>query len=314
MSILSQRRKPSASSQEHCPDLTSNGLEYPGTVAPDDAALNILYTVGKLDPVTDETAKVFIGIYPVGRLSPVNTTDLEQWFSEILEARITAPFTISTSYKTFSFKAGDRVQLQEQLMPINDAERYPLDDHSLTDSITATWIDPATNTSAVLPVTVIDNSMQQGWTFLLDPSDSTTISSILDENNKNTNLPLVPQPAWNYAVTAHRSTTTKVISFGIIALMWTLSLTYFIVGVLVVSADRKVALTVAALGAILMFGMNALRSVQPGVPLTGCIADTFGYMWNMSILAVCCVLAVGHYLVRVNRLPRVPAAVEEHKV
>ncbi|KAJ3153350.1 hypothetical protein HDU86_005308 [Geranomyces michiganensis] len=270
-----------------------------GNLKPNSPAVNIIYTVGKLDPIADKTARMFIEIFPVGTLSPFNGTDFMDWaFTQgTAGAAAVAPFTVATQYKTFAFKAGERVLRQEQTMVIQDADRYPLDEQYLEDYITATYLDPTTNRTTMLPVTVVDDSWQQGWNFAHDASD--TINTI--SNSAGT-----AQPAWTFVVVAKRNATTKILSFGIIALMWLISLTYFAVGVRVVVTDRKVDLTVAALGATLMFGMNALRSVQPGIPPTGCIADTFGYMWNMCLLASCCILAVGHYLWRINRLPALP--------
>ncbi|KAJ3182102.1 hypothetical protein HDU87_000449 [Geranomyces variabilis] len=270
----------------------------PGTLQPGQAALNIIYTVGKLDPIAEKTARIFIEFYPVGTLSPFNGTDLNDWADSLGSTPALAAFTVTTSYKTFTFRAGERPLRQEQTMVIGDADRYPLDHQDLEDYITATYVDPATNRSTLLPVTVVDDSWQQGWNFVRDPTDSA--------NSPTVGAAGSAQPAWNFALIAKRNATTKILSFGIIGLMWLLSLTYFVVGFRVVSTDRKVDLTVAALGATLMFGMNALRSVQPGIPPTGCIADTFGYMWNMCLLALCCIIAVAHYLWRIDRLPQLP--------
>ncbi|KAJ3011854.1 hypothetical protein HKX48_006615 [Thoreauomyces humboldtii] len=278
------------------PDLTyTDGSVQPGNLPPGQAALNIVYTVGKLDPIADKTAKIFIEFHPAGTLSTFTGSDADAWQDAWYEARSTAAFTVTTQYKTFSFKAGERALQQDQTIFVGDADRYPLDEQPLLDLITATWIDPSTNASAPLPVVIVDYSWQQGWNFKFDASDSTVASGG------------IAQPRWTYANVARRNATTKILSFGIITLMWMLSVTYFLVGVRVVVTDRKVDLTVAALGATLMFGLNALRAAQPGIPPTGCIADTFGYMWNMCLMAACCIMAIGHYLWRINRLPSVPA-------
>ncbi|KAJ3145016.1 hypothetical protein HDU89_007629 [Geranomyces variabilis] len=277
----------------------------PGTLLPGQAAVNLIYTVGKLDPIADKTARIFIEFYPVGTLSPFNGTDFNDWAQSLGSLPALSAFTVTTAYKTFTFKAGERALRQEQSLVIGDADRYPLDDQFLEDYITATYMDPITNRTTMLPVTVVDNSWQQGWNFVRDASDSANAAAVGAAG--------AAQPAWNFEMVAKRNATTRILSFGIIALMWLLSLTYFVVGVRVVATDRKVDLTVAALGATLMFGLNALRSVQPGIPPTGCIADTFGYMWNMCLLALCCIIAVGHYLWRINRLPQLPPPPEPQR-
>jgi Domain of unknown function (DUF4436) len=48
----------------------------------------------------------------------------------------------------------------------------------------------------------------------------------------------------------------------------------------------------------LIFGLPALRNVQPGVPPVGAFSDYVAFIWAELIVAVCAVITVWHWLLR----------------
>jgi hypothetical protein len=66
----------------------------------------------------------------------------------------------------------------------------------------------------------------------------------------------------------------------------------------VMTASRESDLFPLSLSISLIFGLPALRSVQPGVPPVGAFSDYVTFIWAELIVAVSAVIAVWHWLVR----------------
>ena len=83
-----------------------------------------------------------------------------------------------------------------------------------------------------------------------------------------------------------RSITTRIFCVFVVIMMWLLSLNVFYLAVSVWMRGRKVEPPTIAVAGALLFGLPALRNVQPAPPPIGTTADVFGFFWNMMLVSL----------------------------
>ncbi|KAG2435121.1 hypothetical protein HXX76_007206 [Chlamydomonas incerta] len=96
-------------------------------------------------------------------------------------------------------------------------------------------------------------------------------------------------------VDAVRNLNAKAFCLIIFSAMWLLTLVCAAHAfyVLFLARVRTVGLDPAAFAATLLFALPAVREVQPGVPPMGATIDVVGFFFNMTLLAIVCILLVG---------------------
>jgi hypothetical protein len=93
------------------------------------------------------------------------------------------------------------------------------------------------------------------------------------------------------------------VSIVINAMMTGLAISVLAMVLRVTTAGGEFDLFPLSLSISLIFGLPALRSVQPGVPSVGAFSDYVSFIWAELIVAVSAVIAVWHWLLRAR--PRV---------
>ncbi|KAJ3131316.1 hypothetical protein HDU90_008588 [Geranomyces variabilis] len=108
---------------------------------------------------------------PAGALSSVNATDFKTFSDAIGEARTAYGFTVTTAYKSFTYKAKDRAIAQEQSISIGDSDKYPLDNQDISDVISATkfGIDITLHHAYNLAISWVSIIGEENMIFLVFP-------------------------------------------------------------------------------------------------------------------------------------------------
>ena len=92
------------------------------------------------------------------------------------------------------------------------------------------------------------------------------------------------------------------VSFFVMLLMMTLATSVLIMALKATVAGRKFDLLPLSLSLTLIFGLPALRNVQPGVPTIGALADYFSFIWAESFVAASAIIVMWTWLLR-HRTP-----------
>jgi hypothetical protein len=92
-----------------------------------------------------------------------------------------------------------------------------------------------------------------------------------------------------------------VVSLFVMFLMMSLAVTVLIMALKATGADEKFDLLPLSLSFTLIFGLPALRNIQPGVPPVGALADYFSFIWAESLVAGSAIIVMWTWLLRLTR-------------
>jgi hypothetical protein len=209
----------------------------------------------------------------------------------------------------FDFPKGKRMDRIEAVFPLDgDLNRYPFDRYQTT-----VWL---------LMTTPAANSKSQAQKLRENKPDEAPHAEQLavgaETMQRSTPLPLslalsavIPGIKFRGSVTRNESTQVTGISLNlrradnliavsilINAMMTGLAASVLAMVLQVMTASRKSDLFPLSLSISLIFGLPALRSVQPGVPPVGAFSDYVTFIWAELTVAVSAVIAVWHWLVR----------------
>jgi uncharacterized protein DUF4436 len=210
----------------------------------------------------------------------------------------------------FDFPKGKRVNRIEVVFPLNgDLNRYPFDRYQTTVWLLMTT--PAANNKSQAPK-ILENKLDEA-------PHAEQLAVGAETMQRSTPLPLslalsavIPGIKFRGSVTRNESTQVTGISLNLrradnlitvsilINAMMTGLAASVLAMVLVMTASRESDLFPLSLSISLIFGLPALRSVQPGVPPVGAFSDYVTFIWAELIVAVSAVIAVWHWLVRVR--------------
>ena len=103
------------------------------------------------------------------------------------------------------------------------------------------------------------------------------------------------------AMNLRRADNLIAVSLLINAMMTGLAVSVLAMALQVTTAKRQFDLLPLSMSMTLIFGLPALRNVQPGVPPIGAFSDYVTFIWAELIVAVSAVLTVWHWLLRTPR-------------
>jgi hypothetical protein len=89
-----------------------------------------------------------------------------------------------------------------------------------------------------------------------------------------------------------------VLSVLVMVLMMSLAISVLLMAVSVVTSDRGFDLLPLSLSLTLIFGLPALRNVQPGVPPVGVMGDYLSFIWAQNIVGISAVMIMVAWLRR----------------
>ncbi len=212
-------------------------------------------------------------------------------------------------HEEFDFPPGKRVNPIEVVFPLNgDLNKYPFDRYETTMWLLMTV--PATVNKAKVS-TVPDDQPQETV-----QADQLAIGTVTLEHNTPVPLSVLVSAAirgikFRGSVTHSQSTQVAgiglnlrradnliAVSLLINAMMAALAVSVLAMVLHVRAGNTDSDLIPLSMSVTLIFGLPALRSVQPGVPPVGAFSDYVIFIWAELIVAVSAVLTVWHWLLR----------------
>jgi hypothetical protein len=269
------------------------------TVAPDRIAVSVLVT--NVDPVTQElTAQ--LGFRLAGNISRDEVTPAADMTLLINNVR---------GQQEFDFPRGKRMNRIEAVFPLNgNLNKYPFDRYETTMWLLMT-LPPVINKVQVSKAP--ENRSQETL-----HADQLAVGAVTLQQSTAIPLSLVASaaiPGIKFQGSVTRNDSTQVtgivmnlrradnliaVSILINAMMAGLAVSVLAMVLQVTTAKRQFDLLPFSMSMTLIFGLPALRNVQPGVPPVGAYTDYVVFIWAELIVAVSAVVTVWHWLLRAH--------------
>jgi hypothetical protein len=209
----------------------------------------------------------------------------------------------------FDFPRGKRTNRIEAVFPLNgDFNKYPFDRYETTMWLLMT-IPPAINKGPVSkvpenpPQEVLHAEQLAVGAVTLQRSTPIPLSLVVSAaipgikfqgsvtRNENTQVTGI-------ALNLRRADNLISLSVLINLMMTALAWSVLAMALQVTTAKRPFDLLPLSMSMTLIFGLPALRNVQPGVPPIGAFSDYITFIWAELIVAVSAVVTVWHWLLR----------------
>ena len=208
----------------------------------------------------------------------------------------------------FDFAKDKRMNRIEAVFPINgDLNKYPLDRYDTT--VRLLMITPARNAPAEVPkipasitqhthptdeLAVSPTALLQNEPVAVSISLSASVPGIRFEGNVSRGSSQEPT-----GIVLHLTRATNVIalSFMVMLMMTALSLSLLAMAIRARTAE-KTDLLPLSVSITLIFGLPALRNIQPGIPPVGALVDYVTFIWAELIVAASAVIIMWTWLLR----------------
>ena len=267
----------------------------------DHVAISVLVT--GVNPATQELT-VQIALRPQGKLAQDEVTPSVDLMLLTNNVR---------SQEEFEFPKGKRMNRIEAVFPLNgELNRYPLDRYRTT-----LWLLMTTPARTIQPenskvpestgeaalqgdhLALGTATLKQSTTVPLTVTLSASTPGIKFEGNvsresslKITGIELKIRRANN------------VIGVSIFLMMLMSGLAISLLGLVLKSTTGpRVDLVPLSLSVSLIFGLPAIRNVQPGVPSVGALGDYFSFIWAEMIVGISAILTIAMWLLRSHKEP-----------
>lgn len=209
----------------------------------------------------------------------------------------------------FDFPKEKRMNRIEAVFPLNgDLNKYPLDSYETTLRLLMTT--PAKNVQsqaskipAGIPefpgqadeLEVSPSALLGNTPVALSVSLSASIPGIRFKGNvSRSNI----QEPTGIALHLARANSVITVSLIVLLMMAVLSMSLFAMVIRATMAGQKTDLLPLSVSISLIFGLPALRNIQPGVPPVGAIVDYVAFIWAELIVAASAVIIVWTWLLR----------------
>jgi Domain of unknown function (DUF4436) len=210
----------------------------------------------------------------------------------------------------FDFPRGKRMNRIEAVFPLNgDLNKYPFDRYETTLwlLITVPIIDKAkvSKVPENQPQEALHAEQLSVGTVTLQQSTPIPLSLVVTaaipgikfrgsvSRNENTQVSGI-------SLSVRRADSLIAVSILINAMMTGLAVSVLALVLQLTTAKREFDLVPLSMSMTLIFGLPALRYVQPGVPPVGAFSDYVVFIWAELIVAVSAVLSVWHWLLRTH--------------
>jgi Domain of unknown function (DUF4436) len=209
----------------------------------------------------------------------------------------------------FDFPKDKRMNRIEAVFPLNgDLNKYPLDRYDTTVRLLMTT--PARNAQATVPkipasiselahptdeLTVSSTALLQNAPVALSISLSASVPGIRFEGNVSRGSSQEPT-----GIELHLSRANNVIAVSLIVvlMMTALSMSLLAMAIRAITTTERADLLPLSVSISLIFGLPALRNIQPGVPPVGALVDYVTFIWAELIVAASAVIIVWTWLLR----------------
>jgi hypothetical protein len=276
------------------------------TDSTDHVVMSVLVT--GVNPVTQElTAQ--IGFRPEGALAQDEVTpavDLKLLTNNV------------RSQQEFEFPKGKRMSRIEAVFPLNgELNRYPLDHYDTTLWLLMTT--PARRAKPQTPAISQSPQVPESGEEQASPSDHLAVGAAALK--QSTTVPLTialsaSTPGIKFNGNVSRESSLKVtgielkirradnvIAVSIILMVLMSGLAMSLLGMVfkATKSGSKVDLVPLSISISLIFGLPALRNVQPGVPPVGALGDYIAFIWAEIIVGVSAIIIIWSWLARSHK-------------
>jgi hypothetical protein len=209
----------------------------------------------------------------------------------------------------FDFPKNKRMNRIEVAFPLNgDLNKYPLDRYDTTVRLLMTT--PAQNVQTETPkmpasitqhthptdeLAVSPSALLQNAPVALSISLSASVPGIRFEGNVTRGSSKEPT-----GIELHLTRANSVIAVSLIVvlMMTALSLSLLAMAIRAITTPEKTDLLPLSVSISLIFGLPALRNIQPGVPPVGALVDYVTFIWAELIVAASAVIIMWTWLLR----------------
>jgi hypothetical protein len=209
----------------------------------------------------------------------------------------------------FDFPKGKRMNRIEAVFPLNgDLNKYPFDSYETTVWLLMTT--PARNaqpqaskapggapetTHQIDELAVSSSALQSNAPVALSVSISASIPGFRFQGNV---LRGNSQEPTGISLDLTRANNVIAVSVIVMLMMTALSMSLLAMVLKATMAGEKADLVPLSLSISLIFGLPALRNIQPGVPPVGALVDYVTFIWAELIVAASAVIIVWTWLLR----------------
>jgi len=208
----------------------------------------------------------------------------------------------------FDFAKDKRMNRIEAVFPINgDLNKYPLDRYDTTVRLLMTT--PARNAPAEVPkipasiaqhthptdeLAVSPTALLQNAPVALSISLSASVPGIRFQGNVSRGSSQEPTGIELHLTRAH-----NVIALSLIVMLMMTALSMSLLAMAIrARAAEKTDLLPLSVSITLIFGLPALRNIQPGIPPVGALVDYVTFIWAELIVAASAVIIMWTWLLR----------------
>lgn len=213
-----------------------------------------------------------------------------------------------TGQQEFDFSRGERMSRIEVTFPMDgEVNKYPLDRYTSPwrflitkpgGSRTAAVSRSGTAASTGTDELAVGESVFNGRIAV--PISVSTIASVQGIKFSRGVSPSSEPDTAKVDLNIERPRNLVVVSFFVMVLMMTLALTVLIMALKATVAGKSFDLLPLSLSLTLIFGLPALRNIQPGVPPVGALADYVSFIWAECFVAASAIIVMLTWLLRGN--------------
>jgi hypothetical protein len=214
----------------------------------------------------------------------------------------------------FDFPKEKRMNRIEAVFPLNgELNKYPFDSYETT-----VWLLMTTPTRNVQPQTskvpasipefahhpdelvVSSSALLRNTPVALSVSLSASIPGIQFKGNVSRGN--IQEPT-GIALQVARANNVIAVSLIVMSMMTVLSMSLFAMAIRAATKGERTDLLPLSVSISLIFGLPALRNIQPGVPPVGALVDYITFIWAELIVAASAVIIVWTWLLRSRAKP-----------
>jgi hypothetical protein len=209
----------------------------------------------------------------------------------------------------FDFAKDRRMNRIEVVFPLNgDLNKYPLDRYDTTVRLLMTT--PARNGPREVPkipasitqhthptdeLAVSPSALLQNAPVALSISLSASVPGVRFEGNVSRGSSQEPT---GIALHLSRANNVIAVSLIVVLMMTALSMSLLAMAIRAITTAERTDLLPLSVSISLIFGLPALRNIQPGVPPVGALVDYVTFIWAELIVAASAVIIVWTWLLR----------------
>jgi len=226
---------------------------------------------------------VSFSLNPLGTLSS-NASDVGDSDNSVVPV---APVCVDLDDQSFNFSAGDSMSEQNSKVQLSgDINWYPFDIYTGFMSVSAAVGQNNGDCGTPIPIAPAVGGALQGYTVSIEATPDKPING-------------VSFSSWTYKFTAKRAPATRAFAILIFIIMWSLTISVFILSAWIWLTGRRTELPIISICTGLLFALPNVRKAQPGIPNdVGIIADLVGYVWCILLVSGCVVALIINWIYR----------------